>query len=45
MYDFLGSAASASPAVLLANYGRKEILSLLELALWEVVGPRWRDVQ
>jgi len=35
MYDFLGGVISTSPVLLLASYERKEILSLLELALWK----------
>ena len=48
MYDFLGGFTSTSPAVLLASYERKEILSLLELALWKSAalnGVMFKNIQ
>ena len=48
MYEYLCNDAPPSPAVLLASYERKEILSLLELALWKssaLNGEMFNEIQ
>ena len=48
MYEYLCNDTPQSPAVLLASYERKEMLSLLELALWKssvLNGEMFRDIQ